>query len=149
MTVFIFSVLNRIGCFEFLIALVAFNSKAASSLLCNNTCTCFIIVCFSVPKLRRGISNILENMSLVNEARTNVLHDIKEDSHNHIFLLTFQLPDLTVYPDDFRAFLQKELIETSTLVSLEQAGINVNVLRLLCKLVFMIFGVFVLESITW
>ncbi|XP_041364189.1 OTU domain-containing protein 7B-like isoform X2 [Gigantopelta aegis] len=76
----------------------------------------------SVPKLRRGISNILENMSLVNEARSNVLHDIAEDGHNHIFLLTFQLPDLTIYPGDFRAFLQKELIETSTLVSLEQAG---------------------------
>ena len=36
--------------------------------------------------------------------------------------LTFVLPDLTVYSEDFRAFLHKDLIETSTLVSLEQAG---------------------------
>ena len=35
---------------------------------------------------------------------------------------TFVLPDLTIYSEDFHAFLHKELIETSTLVSLEQAG---------------------------
>ena len=36
---------------------------------------------------------------------------------------TFILPDITHYPDaEFRAFLHKDLIETTTLVSLEQAG---------------------------
>ncbi|XP_046581569.1 LOW QUALITY PROTEIN: uncharacterized protein LOC124289014 [Haliotis rubra] len=74
------------------------------------------------PKLKRGISNIMENVNLVSEARSSVLHDIEEDSHDHMYLLTFLLPDLTVYSEDFRAYLEKDLIETSTLVSLEQAG---------------------------
>ncbi|KAK7481333.1 hypothetical protein BaRGS_00027413 [Batillaria attramentaria] len=72
--------------------------------------------------LKRGFSNILENESLVSEARSSVLHDIEEDSHHHMYIQSFVLPDLTSYPEDFRAFLEKELIETSTLISLEQAG---------------------------
>jgi len=35
---------------------------------------------------------------------------------------TFSLPDIMQYPEDLKAFLYKELIETSTLVSLEQEG---------------------------
>ncbi|EDO31182.1 predicted protein [Nematostella vectensis] len=35
---------------------------------------------------------------------------------------TFVLPDLTRYPQDFSEFLRRDLIETSTLVSLEQSG---------------------------
>ncbi|ESO88369.1 hypothetical protein LOTGIDRAFT_165810 [Lottia gigantea] len=76
----------------------------------------------SEPKLKRGISNIIENASLLTETRSCVLHDIEEDSHDHMYIQTFVLPDLTVHNDGFRAFLQKELVETSTLVSLEQAG---------------------------
>lgn len=34
---------------------------------------------------------------------------------------TFTLPDLTKYSEDFRKFLEKDLIECSTLSSLEQA----------------------------
>lgn len=34
---------------------------------------------------------------------------------------TFTLPDITIYADDFRRFLEKDLIETSTLASLESA----------------------------
>ncbi|KAK6188935.1 hypothetical protein SNE40_005009 [Patella caerulea] len=74
------------------------------------------------PKLKRGISNIMENATLLTETRSCILHDIEEDSHDHMYILTFVLPDLTVHNDGFRAFLQKELVETSTLVSLEQAG---------------------------
>ncbi|XP_062842040.1 OTU domain-containing protein 7B isoform X2 [Trichomycterus rosablanca] len=35
---------------------------------------------------------------------------------------TFQLPDLTVYRDDFRCFIERDLIEQSMLVALEHAG---------------------------
>ena len=72
-------------------------------------------------------------MFLVNKARDIVLNDISEADSSTSTLTntqhfvdtpeyTFILPDLTVYADDFRAFLHKDLIETSTLVSLEQAG---------------------------
>ncbi|XP_005104621.1 OTU domain-containing protein 7B [Aplysia californica] len=74
------------------------------------------------PRLKRGFSNILENEGLVSEARHNVQVDIKKDSHDHMYTQSFVLPDLTAYTEDFRAFLEKELVETSTLVSLEQAG---------------------------
>lgn len=35
---------------------------------------------------------------------------------------TFTLPDLTRYTEDFRGFLEKDLIEMSALISLEQTG---------------------------
>ena len=35
---------------------------------------------------------------------------------------TFTLPDLTRYTEDFRGFLEKDLIELSALISLEQSG---------------------------
>ncbi|KAJ8304102.1 hypothetical protein KUTeg_017685 [Tegillarca granosa] len=72
--------------------------------------------------LKRGISKIVENESLVSAARSDLLHDIEEDHHDNIYTQTFILPDLTIYSADYRAFLEKDLIETSTLVSLEQAG---------------------------
>ncbi|KAK3588631.1 hypothetical protein CHS0354_021499 [Potamilus streckersoni] len=74
------------------------------------------------PRLKRGISKISQNVPLVDETRTNLFHDIAEDSHDHMYIQTFILPDLTSYTEDFRAFLEKDLIETSTLISLEQAG---------------------------
>jgi OTU domain-containing protein 7 len=67
----------------------------------------------------------VENESLVNMARQGLMDDISEDSHDHMFVQTFILPDLTVFSADYRAFLEKDLIETSTLVSLEQAGIGI------------------------
>ncbi|GFR93834.1 OTU domain-containing protein 7B [Elysia marginata] len=75
-----------------------------------------------IPRLKRGFSNIIENEGLVFEARHNVQNDILKDSHDNMYVQTFVLPDLTAYSEDFRAFLGKELIETSTLVSLEQAA---------------------------
>jgi OTU domain-containing protein 7 len=83
---------------------------------------------FPAKKLKRGMSKTLDNMFLVDKARNVVLSDVKESSfdHTNYFVdtpeFTFMLPDLTVYSEDFRAFLEKDLIETSTLVSLEQAG---------------------------
>nr|5LRW_A Chain A, OTU domain-containing protein 7B [Homo sapiens]5LRW_C Chain C, OTU domain-containing protein 7B [Homo sapiens] len=37
-------------------------------------------------------------------------------------ICAFQLPDLTVYNEDFRSFIERDLIEQSMLVALEQAG---------------------------
>ncbi|XP_033749175.1 OTU domain-containing protein 7A-like [Pecten maximus] len=72
--------------------------------------------------LKRGFSKIVENESLVSATRSSLLHDIEEDSHDHMYVQTFVLPDLTIFSSDYRAFLEKDLVETSTLVSLEQAG---------------------------
>lgn len=88
-------------------------------------------------RLRRGISNTMNNADIISSARDLVLlHGIKEsvqttspdaadtlrgdvvDALNY----TFILPDTSHYPEDFRSFLHKDLIETTTLVSLEQAG---------------------------
>lgn len=63
----------------------------------------------------------MENEPLVNAARSSVLQDIAEDNHYQMFS-TFVLPDLTAYGEDFQAFLKKELIESSTLHSLQAAG---------------------------
>jgi OTU domain-containing protein 7 len=88
---------------------------------------------FSDRRLLRGLSKTSENIQLVNKARDAVLGDIVEDKVTEKQVssalhfvdtpeYTFILPDLTKFPADFRAFLHKDLIETSTLVSLEQAG---------------------------
>lgn len=37
-------------------------------------------------------------------------------------IYTFQLPDLSVYSEDFRSFVERDLIEQATMVALEQAG---------------------------
>ncbi|GLG92289.1 Ubiquitin thioesterase trabid [Gryllus bimaculatus] len=80
-------------------------------------------------KLTRGISRATENINLVSRARSDIAHDFRENTVynvNHYFIetpvFTFTLPDLTIYPEDFRGFLEKDLIEMSSLVSLEQAG---------------------------
>ena len=90
----------------------------------------------SANRQRRGISNTMNNVDIISNARDLVLlNGIKEtistaslesdgsrgdviDALNY----TFILPDITCYPEDFRNFLHKDLIETTTLVSLEQAG---------------------------
>lgn len=77
----------------------------------------------SAPKvLKRGLSRISQNASLVDEERKSLLHDIVEDCHDNMYVQTFVLPDISGYAEDFREFLERDLIEMSTLVSLEQAG---------------------------
>ncbi|XP_023232516.1 OTU domain-containing protein 7B-like [Centruroides sculpturatus] len=82
-------------------------------------------------KLTRGISSATDNLTLVTKARNEFAQDFRSAGtvstrRTHIRLetpdFTFTLPDLSIYPDDFRDFLEHDLIETSTLVSLEQAG---------------------------
>ncbi|PSN43788.1 OTU domain-containing protein 7A [Blattella germanica] len=80
-------------------------------------------------KLTRGISRATENVNLVSRARSDIELHFKENavcSVNQYFIetpvYTFTLPDLTIYPEDFRKFLEKDLIEVSSLISLEQSG---------------------------
>lgn len=81
-------------------------------------------------KLTRGISRATDNVTLVSKARSEFALDLRDSgppcSQVQYFVetpvFTFTLPDLTIYSDEFRAFLEKDLIETATLVSLEQAG---------------------------
>lgn len=88
--------------------------QSSSNSLYNLSESCY-------PRLKRGFSNIIENESIVIAARTSVLHDIKEDNHQQMFS-TFMLPDITIYTEEFTQFLNKELIESSTLNSLQMAG---------------------------
>ncbi|XP_076041280.1 uncharacterized protein LOC143025466 isoform X2 [Oratosquilla oratoria] len=80
-------------------------------------------------KLSRGISKATDNVNLVSKARTEFAQEIWEalDASKTPFFIetpvfTFTLPDLTLYSHEFRAFLERDLVETSTLVSLEGAG---------------------------
>lgn len=76
-------------------------------------------------KLKRGIANTMNNVNIVNMTHDLMLNGIKErikDNDFDTLNYTFILPDITQYPEDFQTFLHKDLIETSTLVSLEQAG---------------------------
>ena len=88
----------------------------------SSLCSCFV----GYPSLKRGLSKTTENVEIVTKARDHVLQDINEhDETAHVLEtpeFSFVLPDLSKYSEDFRAFLHKDLIETSTLVSLEQAG---------------------------
>ncbi|XP_031634732.1 OTU domain-containing protein 7B-like [Contarinia nasturtii] len=81
-------------------------------------------------KLYRGISRATENENLVSRARTEVAMDLHSNCLNSVDNVqqldmpdyTFTLPDLTIYSDEFRTFLEKDLIECSTLNSLETAN---------------------------
>jgi ribosome-associated translation inhibitor RaiA len=83
-------------------------------------------------KLSRGISRATDNVNLVSKARNEFAQDFKTSSRGSRLLntnsfletpdFTFTLPDLSIHPEDFRIFLEQDLIEKSTLVSLESAG---------------------------
>uniref|UniRef100_A0A672S4W6 ubiquitinyl hydrolase 1 n=1 Tax=Sinocyclocheilus grahami TaxID=75366 RepID=A0A672S4W6_SINGR len=72
-------------------------------------------------RLSRGISHA--SSTIVSLARSHV--SSTGGSNEPLLdtpLCTFQLPDLTVYRDDFRGFIERDLIEQSMMVALEQAG---------------------------
>ncbi|XP_018431011.1 PREDICTED: OTU domain-containing protein 7B-like, partial [Nanorana parkeri] len=71
-------------------------------------------------RLSRGISHA--SSSIVSLARSHVSTNGSGDHPLEMPLCTFQLPDLTVYSDDFRGFIEHDLIEQSMLVALEHAG---------------------------
>ncbi|XP_026325997.1 OTU domain-containing protein 7B-like [Hyposmocoma kahamanoa] len=70
-------------------------------------------------KLSRGISRATDNEGLVWALRSNTEPELNTLSSDHILLL----PDISVYPPDFRTFIEKDLLETATLVTLESASI--------------------------
>ncbi|XP_060937228.1 OTU domain-containing protein 7B [Limanda limanda] len=73
-------------------------------------------------RLSRGISHA--SSTIVSLARSHV-SSTGGSSNEPLLdtpLCTFQLPDLTVYQDDFRGFIERDLIEQSMMVALEHAG---------------------------
>ena len=86
---------------------------------------------YTLPKnlyLTRGFSKVQANEEILNETRNQIENNLKrskDDSTMHINDLSdysFMLPDLTKYSDEFREFLQQDLIELSALVSLTECG---------------------------
>ncbi|XP_076322841.1 OTU domain-containing protein 7B-like isoform X3 [Tachypleus tridentatus] len=81
-------------------------------------------------KLTRGISRATNNVNLVSRARSEFALDFKATNNKEsppqvsleMPVYTFTLPDLSIHPENFQEFLKKDLIETSTLISLEQNG---------------------------
>lgn len=74
-------------------------------------------------KLNRGISRATDNVNLVSQVHNEVVLDnLDQDFFIETPVHTFTLPDITAYQEDFRQFLEKDLIAGSTQVSLEQAG---------------------------
>ncbi|XP_017564231.1 OTU domain-containing protein 7B [Pygocentrus nattereri] len=74
-------------------------------------------------RLSRGISHA--SSTIVSLARSHVSSTSCGGSSEPLLdtpLCTFQLPDLTVYRDDFRGFIERDLIEQSMMVALEHAG---------------------------
>ncbi|XP_076593343.1 OTU domain-containing protein 7B isoform X4 [Chaetodon auriga] len=73
-------------------------------------------------RLSRGISHA--SSTIVSLARSHVSSTGGTSSEPLLDtpLCTFQLPDLTVYRDDFRGFIERDLIEQSMMVALEHAG---------------------------
>ncbi|XP_029806002.1 OTU domain-containing protein 7B isoform X1 [Suricata suricatta] len=75
-------------------------------------------------RLSRGISHA--SSSIVSLARSHVSSNGggggSSEHPLEMPICAFQLPDLTVYSEDFRSFIERDLIEQSMLVALEQAG---------------------------
>ncbi|XP_060057752.1 OTU domain-containing protein 7B isoform X4 [Erinaceus europaeus] len=75
-------------------------------------------------RLSRGISHA--SSSIVSLARSHVSSNGggggSSEHPLEMPICAFQLPDLTVYNEDFRSFIERDLIEQSMLVALEQAG---------------------------
>uniref|UniRef100_A0A8D0G072 OTU domain-containing protein 7B n=1 Tax=Sphenodon punctatus TaxID=8508 RepID=A0A8D0G072_SPHPU len=71
-------------------------------------------------RLSRGISHA--SSTIVSLARSHVSSNGSTEHLLEMPICTFQLPDLTVYTEEFRGFIERDLIEQSMLVALEQAG---------------------------
>ncbi|XP_029694067.1 OTU domain-containing protein 7B isoform X2 [Takifugu rubripes] len=73
-------------------------------------------------RLSRGISHA--SSTIVSLARSHVSNTGGPSNEPLLDmpLCTFQLPDLTVYREDFRSFIERDLIEQSMMVALEHAG---------------------------
>lgn len=86
---------------------------------------------FPDKKLSRGISRASDNENLISKARLEVAQDFITSTRGSRLLnldklletsdFTFSLPDTSIYPEDFCEFLKRDLIEKSTLISLESS----------------------------
>lgn len=73
-------------------------------------------------RLSRGISHA--SSAIVSLARLQVASECTNEQFPlEMPIYTFQLPDLSVYSEDFRSFIERDLIEQSTMMALEQAGV--------------------------
>lgn len=87
----------------------------------------FSVISFLIAekRLSRGISHA--SSSIISLARSHMSSNggaLGGSEHPlEMPVCAFQLPDLTVYTDDFRSFIERDLIEQSMLVALEQAGL--------------------------
>ncbi|XP_015232400.1 PREDICTED: OTU domain-containing protein 7B isoform X2 [Cyprinodon variegatus] len=81
-----------------------------------------VVQAASEKRLSRGISHA--SSTIVSLARSHVSSTGGSSTEPLLDtpLCTFQLPDLTVYRDDFRSFIERDLIEQSMMVALENAG---------------------------
>ncbi|XP_030877972.1 OTU domain-containing protein 7A-like, partial [Leptonychotes weddellii] len=71
-------------------------------------------------RLSRGISHA--SSAIVSLARSHVASECNNEQFPlEMPIYTFQLPDLSVYSEDFRSFIERDLIEQATMVALEQA----------------------------
>ncbi|KAL8184851.1 UNVERIFIED_CONTAM: hypothetical protein K2H54_030825 [Gekko kuhli] len=80
-------------------------------------------------RLSRGISHA--SSTIVSLARSHV-NNSGGGGGDHLLempICTFQLPDLTVYNEEFRSFMERDLIEQSMLVALEQAAAAESAVR--------------------
>lgn len=77
-------------------------------------------------KAKRGLSMV--NADIVVEARSKVIEDKvpgtdeRYERFEEMSDFTFVLPDLSNFSEELSDFLRRDLIETSALVALEQAG---------------------------
>ncbi|XP_043934419.1 OTU domain-containing protein 7A [Protopterus annectens] len=72
-------------------------------------------------RLSRGISHA--SSAIVSLARSHVANECNNEQFPlEMPIYTFQLPDLSVYSEDFKSFIERDLIEQSTMIALEQAG---------------------------
>ncbi len=77
--------------------------------------------CLLEKRLSRGISHA--SSAIVSLARLQVASECTSEQFPlEMPIYTFQLPDLSVYSEDFRSFIERDLIEQSTMMALEQAG---------------------------
>lgn len=81
-------------------------------------------------KAKRGLSMV--NADIVGEARHKVIEDKvpgtdeRYERFEEMSDFTFVLPDLSNFSEELSEFLRRDLIETSALVALEQAGKMIN-----------------------
>lgn len=81
----------------------------------------FSVCVIAEKRLSRGISHA--SSAIVSLARLQVANECTSEQFPlEMPIYTFQLPDLSVYSEDFRSFIERDLIEQSTMMALEQAG---------------------------